>query len=169
MEGANENSRVAQEPHRPGARLRRYCYQPEPGIPSRPAKPDRLTDDDAADLRRRMPQLARASASLRRSGFPWTGRCTARVSIASYGRNCSLFSAGTDSLFTRCSNISLCYSLLGLLNPARTFWLPTPRDKKISGIPAIGWFSLPHKFSYCFCNLFCDFFIRYFYLHFNVP
>ena len=82
IEGANENSRVAQEPHRPGARLRRYCYQPEPGIPSRPAKSDRLTDDDAADLRRRMPQLARAPASLRRPGFPWTGRCTARVSVS---------------------------------------------------------------------------------------
>ncbi|MFG5909441.1 hypothetical protein AB7O08_24230, partial [Escherichia coli] len=35
-----------------------------------------------ADLRRRMPQLALAPASLRRPGFPWTGRCTARVSAS---------------------------------------------------------------------------------------
>ena len=40
MEGANENTRVAQVPHRPGARQRRYRYQPEPGSLSRPAKPD---------------------------------------------------------------------------------------------------------------------------------
>ncbi|EFI8984598.1 hypothetical protein HLP06_001503 [Shigella flexneri] len=33
-------------------------------------------------MRRRMPQLARAPASLRRPGFPWTGRCTARVSVS---------------------------------------------------------------------------------------
>ncbi|EFI6096063.1 hypothetical protein ECRG_05196 [Escherichia coli H617] len=29
-----------------------------------------------------MPQLARAPASLRRPWFPWTGRCTARVSVS---------------------------------------------------------------------------------------
>ena len=29
-----------------------------------------------------MPQLARAPASLRRPGKPWTGRCTARVSAS---------------------------------------------------------------------------------------
>nr|QIS31044.1 hypothetical protein [Escherichia coli]UMW92816.1 hypothetical protein [Escherichia coli] len=29
-----------------------------------------------------MPQLALAPASLRRPGFPWTGRCTARVSAS---------------------------------------------------------------------------------------
>ncbi|MDD8711398.1 hypothetical protein LAX31_24025, partial [Escherichia coli] len=40
MEGAKENTRAAQEPHRPEARRSRYCYQPEPGTPSRPAKPD---------------------------------------------------------------------------------------------------------------------------------
>ena len=29
-----------------------------------------------------MPQLARATASLRRPGLTWTGRCTARVSVS---------------------------------------------------------------------------------------
>ncbi|EFB2243694.1 TPA: hypothetical protein ACHXH5_000967 [Shigella sonnei] len=33
-------------------------------------------------MRRRMPQLARATASLRRPGLTWTGRCTARVSVS---------------------------------------------------------------------------------------
>ncbi|HGW2374155.1 TPA: hypothetical protein ACNLHT_004025 [Escherichia coli] len=31
-----------------------------------------------------MPQLALAPASLRRPGFPWTGRCTARVSASEF-------------------------------------------------------------------------------------
>lgn len=88
MEGANENTRAAQEPHRPETRQRRYRNRPEPRPPSRPAKPDWLADNDDADLRRRMPQLALAPASLRRPGFPWTGRCTARVSVSELRAQC---------------------------------------------------------------------------------
>ncbi|EGX3662923.1 hypothetical protein DXI05_25780 [Salmonella enterica] len=35
-----------------------------------------------------MPQLALAPASLRRPGFPWTGRCTARVSVSELRAQC---------------------------------------------------------------------------------
>ncbi len=57
-----------------GATSPRSAAQPLTNIPGctgpslRPAKPNRPTAYDHADLRRRMPQLARAPASLRRPG-----------------------------------------------------------------------------------------------------
>ncbi|EOP3936836.1 hypothetical protein NOW31_RS25675, partial [Escherichia coli] len=70
---------------------------------------------------------------------------------ANYGRNCSLFSAGTDSLSTSCSNISLCFLMArkqsslqlesfftGAIKSSHNIFAPCRVIKKISGIPAIG-------------------------------
>ncbi|WP_199776883.1 hypothetical protein [Escherichia coli] len=88
IEGAKENTRE-QRGH-----IARSAAQPLTNIPgcTGPSfalqSQDRPTGHDNADLRRRMPQLARAPASLRRPGaLQQGGRCTARVSVSELRRN----------------------------------------------------------------------------------